>query len=280
MSRLPIADVIKSIRDLPPLPALVVELMSNLDREEAGSRMLAEKISHDQALMAKTLRLANSSFYGVQGKVSTIQQAIAIVGFNSIRTLVTAAALIGKFSGEGRDDFNFKAFWRHSIATALCAKALARHLKVNQDHAFMVGLLHDIGRLVLVSHAPKIYQQVVAHRAAADCSMIEAERAVLEIDHAVVGRALAEHWKFPVLMQKAIERHHAPEGQEANSLIQIVHVADAVVHALDLSGEEDELVPPVSAAAWDSLDVARELFLQVFRETELQTEEACQILMT
>ncbi len=279
MTTLSITDVIKTLRDLPALPVVVIELLSNLDQEDANTHVLAEKVSRDQALTAKTLRLANSSFYGMQSKVTTIQQAIAILGFNSVRTLVTAAAVIGNFSQSEHVAFDFKVFWRHSIATALCAKAMARHLRVNQDHAFIVGLLHDIGRLVLVTRSPAHYVEVLAHQAAQDCYMLEAERTVLGIDHAMVGRALAEHWKFPVLLQKAIDNHHTPDTSDAASLSSIVHVADGIFPALDLSGDEQDLVPPVSLAAWTALGLEQEVLMRVFRETDAQFEEACQILV-
>lgn len=280
MTTLSIAEVIKTLRDLPSLPLVVIELLSNLDQEDTNIHVLAEKVSRDQALTAKTLRLANSSFYGMQSKVTTMQQAIAILGFNSVRTLVTAAAVIGSFSQSEHPDFDFQAFWRHSIAAALCAKALARQLRANQDHAFIVGLLHDIGRLVLVTRSPKHYAEVAAYQSAHDCSMLDAERAVLQIDHATIGRALAEHWKFPALLQKAIENHHTPDGGDPASLATIVHVADGIVHALDLSGSEHDVVPVVSAAAWNGLKLEQEVLAQVFRETEMQFEEACQILVS
>jgi putative nucleotidyltransferase with HDIG domain len=279
MSPLTISDVVKNIRDLPSLPAVVVELLANLDQEDTGGKMLAEKISQDQALTAKTLRLANSSFYGMQRKVTTIQQAIAILGFNSVRTLVTAAGVIGNFSDDGSSGFDFKMFWRHSIGTALCAKSMGRVRQVNQDQAFMVGLLHDIGRLVLVTRSPHHYDAVVEYRMAKDCCLLEAERAVLDLDHTMVGRALAEHWKFPLMMQKAIEDHHVPGAQEPGSLVSIVHVADAIAHGLDLTGDEEDLVPPVVNAVWNSLDLDQEVLELVFREAEMQFEEACQILV-
>ena len=144
MTALSTFDVVSTLRDLPALPAIVAELLGSLDRDDAGTKLLAEKLSHDQALTAKTLRLANSSFYGMQNKVTTIQQAIAILGFNSVRTLVVAASITGCFPMDGSGAFDFKAFWRHSVGTALCAKGLARHMSVNPDQAFMVGLLHDI----------------------------------------------------------------------------------------------------------------------------------------
>lgn len=279
MTTLALTDVIRQIRDLPALPVVVMELLGNLDRDDTSISMLADKVSRDQALTAKTLRLANSSFYGMQSKVTTIQQAIAILGFNSVRTLVTAAAIIGNFSGSTHASFDVESFWRHSIATALSAKALARHLRVNQDYAFMVGLLHDIGRLVLATRSPQQFAEVIVWQAGKDCLMLEAERAVLGLDHTTVGRALAEHWKFPLLLQKAIESHHAPDAQEPGSLAAVVHVADCMVHALDLSGHVDDLVPPLSAAAWNGMKLDQEALSRVFRETEAQFEEACKILI-
>lgn len=279
MTTLSITDVVKNIRDLPSLPAVVIELLGNLEQEDTGGKMLADKISQDQALTAKTLRLANSSFYGMQRKVTTIQQAIAILGFNSVRTLVTAAGVIGNFSAGGDSKFDFQLFWRHSIGTALCAKALARVRQVNQDQAFMVGLLHDIGRLVLVTRSAQYYEEVLVYRAQQDCCLLDAERAVLELDHTMVGRVLAEHWKFPLLMQKAIESHHVPGTQEPGSLVALVHVADAMAHALDLSGDQEDLVPPIVNAVWKGLNLDQETLAQVFRDTEMQFDEACQILV-
>lgn len=279
MTALSITDVIARIRDLPPLPAVVADLMNNLGRDDTGARLLADKIAQDQALTAKTLRLANSSFYGMQRKVATIQQAIAIVGFNSVHALVTAVSIIGKFAEAGGSGFDFQAFWRHSLGVAVCAKTLARHAHVNPDHAFIAGLLHDIGRLVLITHSPPAYQQVLDHRRAKDCMLIEAERAVLGSDHARVGRALAEHWKFPAAVQRAIEDHEVPGSPETGSLVPVVHVADAIAHALDLGCQEDHMVPPVSSAVWDSLKLGKEFVLQVFRDTEVQTDEVCRVLL-
>jgi putative nucleotidyltransferase with HDIG domain len=279
MTSLSTFDVVSTLRDLPALPAIVAELLGSLDRDDAGTKLLAEKLSHDQALTAKTLRLANSSFYGMQNKVTTIQQAIAILGFNSVRTLVIAASITGCFPMDGPGSFNFKAFWRHSVGTALCAKGLARHMPVNQDQAFMVGLLHDIGRLVLVTRCPELFEDVVKHRAEHDCYLLDAERAVLGIDHAAVGEALAVHWKFPVTMQRAIAEHHALNRMTAGSLTYVAHVADALAHALDLSGIEDDLVPPVTAELEDDRTLNRDIMNRVCRETEAQFDEVCKILV-
>ncbi|HEU4375140.1 MAG TPA: HDOD domain-containing protein [Telluria sp.] len=277
MSAIGLEQIVANVRDLPTLPLIVTELISTFGQADVSTGELAAKVSKDQALTAKTLRLANSSFYGLQCKVRTIEQAIAVLGFDSVRALVTSAGIIGNFQGAG-GAFDFAAFWRHAVGTALCAKGLARIAGCNQEFAFVSGLLHDIGRLVLVTGFPEWYADVAAQRAATDCDMIEAERAVLGLDHTTVGRALAQHWKFPELIQRAIANHHAPMTADLGDIPSVVHVADAMVHALDLVGDPNERVPAIAQNAWDSLRITSAGLRQVLSDTEAEFENACQIL--
>ncbi|MDB5918974.1 MAG: Histidine kinase [Massilia sp.] len=278
MTGITLQQVITNVRDLPSLPLIVTELISTFGQDDVSVGELGAQVSKDQALTAKTLRLANSSFYGLQCKVRTIDQAIAVLGFDSVRALVTSAGIIGNFSRLDGGAFDFAAFWRHAIGTALCAKSLARLAKCNQEFAFVSGLLHDIGRLVLVTGFPEQYGDVIAHGVANDCDMLDAERAVLRLDHAVVGRALAEHWKFPAPIQRAIGNHHAPAPADLGDIPSVVHVADAIVHALDLAGLPDERVPTIAQDAWDSLRIDSAGLRRVLVDTEAEFENACQIL--
>jgi putative nucleotidyltransferase with HDIG domain len=278
MSTIVLADVIRNVRDLPSLPVVVMEVLKSFEQQDVNIGALADKISKDQALAAKTMRLANSSFYGLQRKVTTIQQAITILGFDSIRALIAAAAVTDVFAGKTQAGFDSKAFWRHSIGAALCAKMIARHLKLNQDYAFVSGLLHDIGKLVLVTRFPAEYAEAMRYRAKHDCYPMDAERAVLGVDHAAAGKALAEYWKFPPMMLTAIANHHAPEARDMGEIPAVVHVAEAIAHALGLTHHDDDLVPVVSDAAWNSLRIEPVAFRQICRDTETEFEEACQIL--
>lgn len=273
-------DVVRNLDDLPSLPAVVMELLNSIDQDDVDISVLAKRVSYDQALTAKTLRLANSSLYGLQVKVTTIQQAITYLGFQTTRNLITAAAVTGCFAEGHCPGFDHKAFWRHSIATAACAKVLARQMRFNQDYAFTAGLLHDIGRLVLVSCFPNQYSITLAYREEHDCYLLEAERKVLGVDHVDAGMALAEHWNFSDTMRLAIGGHHDPEAPGAGFLAAIIHVADAIVHALDLAQVRDDLVPPVSTVAWTALGLDEEIYLQLFRETELQYEEISMVLLS
>lgn len=278
MHKLTMNEIVKAIRGLPPLPEIVTDLLSSMGQENIDIDTLAEKLSHDQALVATTLRLANSSFYGMSHQVIRIRDAFAVLGLKTMRTLITAAAVANGFITQ-HNNAEIEKNWRHSIAVAVCAKALARQLHLDQELAFTLGLLHDTGRLVLVMYFSQQHTATLTYRAAHDCSSFQAEQAVLGIDHAMVGQALAEYWKFPQEIQLAIGRHHALEQSGHSALISLLHVADAIVHALDLALDEEELVPPVSTTAWNSLGLGQEAFMQVFDETEQQFDEMCQILV-
>ncbi|MCG2583492.1 HDOD domain-containing protein [Massilia sp. TS11] len=279
MSQLALADVMAHLDDLPTLPAVVMDLLNSIDQEDVDIGTLAKKVSYDQALTAKTLRMANSASHGLQVKVTTIQQAINYLGFQATRNLVMTAALTGCFPHGRCRGFDDRGFWRHSIATACAARVLARHLKFNQDYAFTAGLLHDIGRLVLVTCFPDDYAEVLEHRAAHDLFLLEAEHAVLGLDHVVAGLCLAEHWHFSETMISAIANHHGPDRQGAGFLAAIVHVANAIVHGLDLAHDSDELVPPVSGVAWTAMGLDEATYLHIFRETELHYGEIAAVLL-
>ncbi|NHZ81231.1 HDOD domain-containing protein [Massilia sp. CCM 8695] len=275
-----IDDVVKRIRDLPSLSTVVVELLSTMDQEDIDVHVLGAKIALDQSLTAKTLRLANSSFYGMSSKVTTIHQAISVLGFHSIRTLVTACAVTGSFPAGVSGGINLQAFWRHSVATAVCAKLLAVHLKLNADTAFTAGLLHDIGTLVLATRFPAEYSAMLAYRKEHDCYIIEAERAVIGVDHAMAGAALAAYWKFPAAMQESVASHHHLDAAGTPTLPLLIHAANVFAHALDLSGEEDDLVPPLSQTLWMSLALSEADCAKLFRDSESTFVDMCKILVS
>lgn len=270
--RIRLDDIIRRIEDLPTLPEVVMDIVRGIDSDDIDLGILARKIAKDQTLTAKTLRLANSSFYG-GGKVATIQQAITLLGVKNVRNLVTAAAMTICFPPTRCAGFDFDGFWRHSMATAVCARVLARRLHLNQELAFTAGLLHDIGRLVLVTVFSAHYERTLAYRAAHDCYPLDAERSVLGLDHTIAGNALAQHWHFAPALQHAVSSHHMPEALGSGSVASLINVADAIVHALDLARVEDDLVPPVSLTAWHGVGMDDAAYLQVFRETELEFEK-------
>ncbi len=279
MTRLSMEEVVRGIRDLPSLPSIVLELLAAMDQDNASIGFLAERISQDQALTAKTLRLANSSFYGMPAAVTTVQQAIAILGLGTVRMLVAAASIKQTFNQETNAGFNFKQFWQYAIATAICAKSLAPGMGIAPGMAFITGLLHDVGQLVLAMQFPILYTAVLAQVAADDCALLDAERAVMGIDHARVGGALAAHWSFPQMMHDAVEGHHADHGAGAAELVLVVQLADALAHALDLTGNPREAVPVLPDAVWAHLPQDPQKLQRMTRDIVAEYQSICQILV-
>ncbi|HJW01688.1 MAG TPA: HDOD domain-containing protein [Azospira sp.] len=275
MKPLEMEQVLASVRQLPSLPAVVMELLESVDKEDVNADELARKISLDQALAAKALKVANSPFYGMPSKVATIQDATVILGLRNVRSLVTAAAVTGAFPDVANSWFEPRLFWQHCVGVALCARVLAAEAGLSEDGAFTAGLLHDLGRLVLVTGFPEQYHQVSIYQNRHDCFLPAAERDVLGLDHAAVGRALAERWRFAPAIQEAVAFHHAPEETVADSLAGVVHVADILAHALDLCPRSDELVQPLSAVAWNRLGIPWPRLKVLLAQVEDQFEGVC-----
>jgi putative nucleotidyltransferase with HDIG domain len=271
-------ELLTALRGLPPLPSVVLDLIASLGQDELSAAQYAAKISRDQALAAKTLRLANSSFYGRGGQVRSVTEAITVLGLRTVRALVTAAGLSGSFRRHG--GFDHDAFWRHSFGSALCAQALADELRRDDgDLAFTVGLLHDIGTLALASLFAPAYAEVVQWRREKDGQGSDAERAVLGIDHAEVGGLIAQQWNFAPTIVDAIRQHHAPAPTAAAvTLTGIAHVADAIVHALGLAGDTGEAVPMLALPVWAACRLDDAACMRLFARTEAQLEAVCEAL--
>lgn len=278
MNHIVLGDMLRRIHNLPSLSTVVMELLASINQDDVHVGTLAQTIAQDQALTAKTLRLANSSFYGMTRQITTIQDAIAILGFRTVRSVATTAALIGTFADGPYTRFSLAPFWRHSIAAAVCARELAPYLNIDPEHAYTAGLLHDIGRLALATQFAPQYEATMAYRTEHDCHLLEAERAVLGVDHAQVGHALTQHWKFPQAMQQALAEHHAPNSLAVSALTLVLMAADAIAHALDLSLDADDLVAPVPAGLWQRFGLGETTLQLVFENTEAQFAGASLIL--
>ena len=271
---------IDAARNLPALPAAVLELLDMLGRDDVETHALAAKISLDPALAAKTLRLANSSFYGMARHVTSLSEAASVLGLRTVRTVVTTAALTGSIAAPVCEGFDFNAFWRHAVSAAVGSKLVAIATGVDSEAAFTAGLLHDIGRLVLAAGFPQRYEEVLAHGDARGIELGDREHQLLGIDHAAVGALVAEHWRFPKPIVDAIAGHHAlPTGADAVTLTQVVHLADHLLHALELGTCVDNDLPASCLPAWLSTHLSAECRMHLLVETELQAGAICAALL-
>jgi putative nucleotidyltransferase with HDIG domain len=261
------------VTDLPALPSVLQDLRSALRRDDASIDEFAERIGHDAALTARTLRLANSAFYGVSGRVGNLHAAIGILGLRTLSALLTTAAVAGQFTAPRCEGFSPEDFWRHTLAASIAGRAIARHCGLDEDLCHVSALLHDIGRLALATHFTQPYEMALAHSAATDVPDFEAEQKVLGICHAQVGALVAAHWRFPEAVVLAIASHHQPAAAAgAASVADVVHVCDAMAHGLAMGQDDSESVPQMSMGAWNRLGLSPDACLTIFNEVESAVE--------
>lgn len=270
--------VLARLRQLPALPTAITELLATFGDEEVDVGSIARKIALDQGLTARVLRVANSSFYGLQHKVGTINEAVVVLGFRAVRSMVLAVGINGAFRVDRCPGFDTRSYLRHGVAVGVTTRLLAPLTGHNPELAFTGGLLHDIGTLVLAANFPESYAAVLAHRKLQDCFLVEAEHHILGMDHGEVGGLLADTWRFPLALRQALADHHVPGRAEPGSLAELIHVADAVAHALGHGGADSELVMPIDGTAWQRLGLDAGKIRRILPRVEAGVEEADQAL--
>ena len=197
--------LVEEIADLQPLPPIAAQVLQLAEGETFSAHELAQAISSDPALTARVLRVANSAYYGFPRRITTIRDAVVLLGFRQIRsTLIATSVMRSMPSYEGIDA---AAFWRHSVTVGLLAEFGARIEGVHQDEAFTAGVLHNVGRLALDQARPREFLRAREHARDLRVSVHEAERALLGFTDAEVGEALARHWHFPTDLTAAIAHH-------------------------------------------------------------------------
>lgn len=271
-------QLVARLKQLPSLPSAVSELLSSFANEEVDVDCIVAQIARDQGLTARVLRVANSSFYGLQTRVGTIHEAVVVLGFRAVRSMVLAVGMNGAFRVEQCPGFDALGYLRHGVGAGLAARALAPLAGHGPELGFTAGLLHDIGQLVLASNFPKQYGATLAFRKQHDCFIVEAERTVLGVDHAEVGGLLAETWRFPPALREAVANHHEPAKVSPDSLANLVHAADCTAHALGLARSADEIVMPLDSLAWQRLGIDWTAFGRVLLQIEQEFDETCQAL--
>ena len=272
MSQPSLADIVSHIHSLPAMPAVALELLQTLSGGDPDVDALASRIARDQAITARVLRVANSPFYGLQMRVGSIHDAIVVLGFSAVRSLVLTSAVVTTLPAGKCAGFSADRFWRHVLGTAVAAQALARPLRRKPESLFIAGLLHDIGRLVMLSANPEGFARVIDIAAERDCHLVDVEAEIFGCDHTAVGAAIAQHWNFPADIVEALAFHHNPAQTAPGSLAAIIHYADGIAKALDLEGAENTQMARLQPAAIDALGLDWQTLTAVLAETHRRIE--------
>ncbi len=253
--------VLAKVRQLPALSTAMVRVRELARDERSGAADFERAIRPDAALTANVLRIVNSAHFGLRCRAESVRHAVALLGVKRLSAVVSAAALAPvippRLPGYELDAADF---WRHSVAVAVLAERLAREVGRGQDDAvFTAGVLHDIGKLAVATFVAGA-SRAILERARGGASLVGAEQEVLGVTHAEVGAAVAEAWRMPPVVVAVARWHHAPGAAPAGTdavPIQLVHLADALAHALGLGADVGELARAVDPAVQERLGLRR-----------------------
>jgi putative nucleotidyltransferase with HDIG domain len=213
--------------DFPTLHAVAWKVLKTVSDGTSQIQDLEQLISRDQPLTAKILRIANANWLGARQPVSTLRQAITVLGPRRLRSLVLAASIDGVVRSRAMKD---RYMWEHALAVAIASEMLADETRYpDRQEAFVCGLLHDLGKAVLEQSLASEYQQVLDRVYNEHVWAVEAERSILGFDHAAVGGLVAERWNLPAVLQEVVREHHRPASATIDPhLCAIVSFADGL----------------------------------------------------
>lgn len=220
--------------DLPTIPHTAQIIIQKLSDPEVTPKELERIIIHDPSLTARILKLANSPFYGRPRTIKTISEATVIIGLNTLKSIVIASAVREMLKNFGLME---KLLWEHSVATGFFVRYLAERLRLKcAEEAFLAGLLHDIGKIVLQLKIPgKMYLVIQDLYTGAETNSINSEMAVFGFAHVHVGQLLARKWQFAQEIEEAIGYHHWPgRARVSPELSYLVHLGNCFAHKLEI----------------------------------------------
>ncbi|HNH92297.1 MAG TPA: HDOD domain-containing protein [Accumulibacter sp.] len=214
--------------EVPTLPAIVLQAMKALQDPRCNAKTIERVVARDPAISAKILRVANSAFFGYSRRIGTIAEAIQLLGFANVQGMIIS---VGAFDAFRAERLRLLDLWRHSITTATAARFLAPLVRCSPDEAFMAGLLHDIGKLILAVQAEPGYQRVLDLRLASPVTNLAAERALFDFTHPEVGEMVAERWDLPPRYVAAIAHHHQPAAAGGETVFcALIGLADRAAY--------------------------------------------------
>lgn len=214
---------ISGIKELPTLPTLYFKVNKALQNNEASIKGIADIIEMDQAMSSKVLHIVNCAFYGFCSKISSIPQAVMILGFNTVKNAIVSVSILDVFALKVKfQGFDVNNFWSHSIAVAVISKRLAEKSRIAPpEDAFITGLLHDMGKLIMMQYFEEEFSRVWEEQQKDGSTFYDAERKILPVDHAQIGAYLAQRWFFPEPLIYAISNHHTTKIASATDGLSV-----------------------------------------------------------
>lgn len=269
-------DLVNGTIELASLPSVVMRAVELLNHPQTSASDIGEIIAEDPALTIRLLKIVNSAFYGFPSRIDTVSRAITIVGTLELTDLILGSSAIQVFYRLPNQLINMQEFWEHSLYSGVVARVLARYLRApNTERCFVMGLLHDIGSLVLYHQQPDLARRALELTKDKSHSLHQAERKVFGFDHGEVGAELMHAWNLPESFRETARHHHQPSAAERYRLeTAIIHLADVITTMAHSTGSGTRQVAALEPGAWELTGLSVDIMEAVVAEADAQFEEA------
>ncbi len=276
-----IKSLIFKAKDIVSLPDIYQKLMEKVKSPLCSADDVAAVITHDPGLTARLLRVVNSAFYSFPSKIETVSRGVTILGTNELCDLALATSVMTMFDKALKGIVDMNLFWSHSIGCGAFARKLAmRHREANVERYFVMGILHDIGRLILYSNAAELMRMIMIKAARGSKALHVSEKETMKFNHADVGGALLKAWNLPASQQEAVLCHHHPLTARRFPLeSSILHVADVLTTAMCMGRSGNAVGVTLSAAAWDRLAIDPSVLADVVDEVDIEVSDLQNIFL-
>jgi putative nucleotidyltransferase with HDIG domain len=251
----------------PTLPTIYTSLIQVVSNSRSTIQDLAEVILKDQASVVKLLKVVNSSLYSLQGKVTTVNQAIFYLGFNVVKNVLLTLSVMEIFDKVNKSDkFNVVDLWKHSIAVGVIAKIIATKLQIKDtENFFVAGIIHDIGKLFFVNFFSDEYSKIIEKIQDTNIPISVLEIEVFGMSHEMIGSELAKKWNLPPILRNTIEYHDKGTISGKTELVlSCVHLANTIASLMKIGYSGDNSIPQLSFEIWNMINLPEGSFKDMY----------------
>jgi putative nucleotidyltransferase with HDIG domain len=266
---------IERIDNLPTIPAVLKRLLELIEDPNISLQEIGNFILKDPALTTRILKVVNSPIYGFPGRISTVSQALILLGLNVVKGLLLGVSVFDVMQKV------MAGLWEHSVGCAITSRIIAqKRAPAYLEEISVAALLHDIGKVVLGMKFPDKYKKAVSEAEKKDIFISEAEKKIFETTHASVGAWLIEKWNFPKNISEVIEYHQKPNLSKNFPLqTSVVHVSNVLIRAKGFGFSGDNIAPPINPFAWETLNLTEDDIRDILAEMEESLEHASDIAL-
>lgn len=268
--------------ELASLPDVYTQIVEVMNSPRSSAADLAEMVSKDTSLSSRLLKLVNSAFYGFPTRIDSISRAVTLIGTSELTTMALGISVVNAFKDIPCALMSMEGFWRHSISCGVFARLLAG-LKVGTagEQFFVGGLLHDIGRMVMLKQIPQAYAEVIKQARRERTTLAGKEKKLLGYDHMDVGSLLCQEWRFSKALEEMVHCHHLPGRGRYSLGCGLIHLADIMAKVFFVGQAECGcvMISPLQDRVWETLGISAEQLRSVFEQAEKQIDDVVSLFL-